>query len=186
MKSQVIKLMKVISSPYNLLYAKFFPVLYAKKIGVKIIGEVKIYGSSYSMFSTEPYLVTLGDNVFISVGARFICHDGATLPLRRLVPDLEIAGRITLSDNIFIGTGALILPNVTIGSNCIIGANSVVTKNVPDNTVVAGNPAKIIRDIDSYLEKAKEKSLHIGHLLGQDKINAYKKIFAAKPEPIIL
>lgn len=174
------RIWKMLLGPFNMLHAKIDPVGYARRIGVAMRGQVRIYGSSYAMFSAEPYLVTLGDNVYISVGARFVCHDGSTLPFRRLIPDLEIAGEIVLGDNIFVGAGALILPNVTIGSNCIIGANSVVTKSFPDNVVVAGNPARVVNSIEAYLEKAKRKSLHIGHLSGSAKVNAYKKIFAKK------
>ena len=157
--------------------AKLNPVSYAKKIGVQINGKVTIYGSSYKMFSTEPFLVTLGDNVYISLDAIFICHDGGTLPFRKDIPDLEIAGRITVGDNVFIGIRACILPGVTIGNNCIIGACALVTKDVPDNSIVGGNPAKIIKNTDDYLIKAQKNSLHMGHLYGIEKIKAYKKIF---------
>lgn len=177
---RVCRLLKIFSAPLNILYASLFPVSYARKIGVLVKGKIKIYGSSYGMFSSEQYLVTLGDNVYISIGAKFVCHDGATLPFRRLVPDLEIAGEITVDDNVFIGMGALILPNVTIGSNCIIGANAVVTKSVPAGSVVAGNPAKLIGTTENFLLRAQEKSLRIGHLTGKKKILAYKKIFNKK------
>ncbi|ACA85943.1 acyltransferase [Shewanella woodyi] len=143
-------------------------------------GRVTIYGSSYEMFSAEPYLVTLGDNVFISVGASFVCHDGSTLPFRKNIPDLELAGRINVGDNIFIGKGALVLPGVSIGNNCIVGANAVVAKDVPNNSVVAGNPARVIKSTDDFLAKAKRNSLKIGNLYGKDKVDAYKKIFDVK------
>ena len=56
-------------------------------------------------------------------------------------------------DNVFIGLGSIIMPNVRIGENCIIGAGSVVTKDVPNNTVVAGVPAKKICSFDDYMKK---------------------------------
>jgi acetyltransferase-like isoleucine patch superfamily enzyme len=166
--------------PMNFIWARLRPVSFAKKIGVNICGDVTIYGSSYEMFSTEPYLVTLGDNVFISIGASFVCHDGSTLPFRKTIPDLEIAGKIKVGNNVFIGKGALVLPNVEIGDNCIIGANSVVTKNIEKNSVVGGNPAKVIKSTDEYLIKAQSNSLKIGHLTGMEKVKAYKKIFGIK------
>lgn len=171
------KIFKIIKFPFNYIFARLFPVKYAESLGVRMNGNVTIYGTSYFMFSAEPYLVTLGDNVFISVDASFVCHDGSTLPFRRDIPDLELAGEIVVGDNVFIGTRALILPGVSIGSNCIIGANSVITKDVPDNTVVAGNPGRVIKSIDDFLEKAQKRSLKIGHLYGKSKVDAYKKIF---------
>lgn len=56
-------------------------------------------------------------------------------------------GPVIIGDNVWVGAGSCILPNVTIGNNCIIGANSVVTKSFPDNCVIAGNPAKIIKQL---------------------------------------
>lgn len=55
------------------------------------------------------------------------------------------AAPVTIGDNVFIGTGAIILKGVRIGNNSVIGAGSVVTKDVPDNAIVAGNPAKLIK-----------------------------------------
>lgn len=171
------RLSKIFTVPFRMLYAAYKPVAYARQIGVAMKGNVTIYGSSYGMFSSEPYLVTLGDNVFISINARFVCHDGSTLPFRREIPDLELAGEITVGDNVFIGMGALVLPNISIGNNCIVGANAVVTKNVPDGMIVAGNPARVVGETAEFLTRAQAKSLKIGHLHGQAKVEAYKRIF---------
>jgi acetyltransferase-like isoleucine patch superfamily enzyme len=160
-----------------MLNAQLYPVKYAKKLGVFMNGKVTIYGSSYKMFSSEPFLVTLGDNVYISLDAKFICHDGAVLPFRKDIPDLDITKRITVGNNVFIGLGALILPGVTIGNDCIVGAYSVVTKNVLNGTIVGGNPAKVIKKTSEYLKKAEKDSIHIGHLTGQEKVKKYKEIF---------
>jgi acetyltransferase-like isoleucine patch superfamily enzyme len=174
---KLIRLLKIFTAPVKMLFAQLYPLEYAKYIGVKIKGKVKIYGSSYYTFSSEPYLVTLGDNVFISLQVRFICHDGSTLPFRRKYPDLDIAKKITVGNNVFIGLGACILPGVTIGDDCIIGAFSVVTKAVPNGSIVGGNPARIIKSTNDYLKKALENSLKIGHLYGKEKVIAYKRIF---------
>ena len=171
------RILKIFTVPFKLLYAQLYPVEYAKSLGVKMKGKVTIYGSSYKMFSSESFLVTLGDNVFISLDAKFICHDGSVLPFRKDIPDLDITKRINVGNNVFIGLGALILPGVTIGNNCVIGAYSVVTKDVPNETIVGGNPAKIIKKTDEYLAKAKRDSLHIGHLTGKEKETVYKNIF---------
>lgn len=171
------RLLKIFTVPFKLLYAQLYPVKFAKSIGVNIKGDVTIYGSSYKMFSSEPYLVTLGDNVYISLDAKFICHDGSVLPFRKETPDLDITKRISVGNNVFIGLGAVILAGATIGDDCIIGANALVSKDVPSGTIVGGNPAKFIKYTKDYLEKAKGDSLHIGDLTGKDKVIAYKKIF---------
>jgi acetyltransferase-like isoleucine patch superfamily enzyme len=171
------RLSKIFTAPVRMLIAALYPVEYARRIGVNIQGAVVIYGSSYNMFSTEPYLVTIGDNVYISVGASFVCHDGSTLPFRRDIPDLELAAPIVVGNNIFIGKGALVLPGVTIGDNCIVGAHAVVTRSVMEGSVVAGNPARVVKKTSEFLESAVGRSLEIGHLSGKEKVAAYKNIF---------
>jgi maltose O-acetyltransferase len=60
----------------------------------------------------------------------------------------EIAKPITIEDNVWIGGSAILLPGVRIGLNAVVGAGAVVSHNVPANTVVAGNPARVIREIE--------------------------------------
>ena len=62
---------------------------------------------------------------------------------------IEFAKEIRIGDNVWIGGGAIINPGVTIGNNSVIGSGSVVTKDIPENVVAAGNPCKIIREIDN-------------------------------------
>lgn len=59
----------------------------------------------------------------------------------------EVAKAIEIEDNVWIGGGAILLPGVRIGVNAVVGAGAVVTRSVPENTVVAGNPARVIREI---------------------------------------
>ena len=66
-------------------------------------------------------------------------------PLKR---EIFLKGTVTINENCWIGEGVSIMPNVTLGKNCIIGSNSVVTKSFPDNAIIAGNPAKILRFIN--------------------------------------
>lgn len=109
----------------------------------------------------EPYLVSLGDNVFIGTEVSFITHSMAYCVFNNM-KDFYIenasptVGKIVIGNNVFIGARATILYNVTIGNNCIIAANSVVTKDIPDNTVVAGIPAKKIGSFEDQFVKTKE------------------------------
>lgn len=103
---------------------------------------------------------------------KFITHDGGTLLYRNQIPDLEITKPIIVGNNVYIGLDVIILPGVSIGNNVVIGAGAVVTKNIPDNSVVAGVPAKVIKTADEYLKKLQKESLHLGHLKGREKDKA--------------
>jgi acetyltransferase-like isoleucine patch superfamily enzyme len=116
------------------------------------------------MFGSEPWLITIGNNVFITSQVQLITHDGGTLPFRKDIPDLEWTAPITIGNDVFIGYRATIMPGVSIGDRCVIGACAVVTRSVPSNSVVAGNPAKVIKTADEYLAGLQWKSLHVGHL----------------------
>lgn len=150
---------------------------YAKSIGVIMKGRVYFHTTPINMFGSEPWMITLGDNVHITSEVRFITHDGGTLPLRREIPDLEITKPIVVGDNVFIGVRSMIMPGVHIGDRSIIAAGSVVTKDVPSNQVWGGVPARFIKTTDEYLEKLQKESLHLGHLKGEDKAKEIKKIY---------
>lgn len=110
-------------------------------------------------FGSEPYLITLGDNVRISNDVMFITHDGGNFAFRYIEEYKEVNhfGKIVVGEHSFIGARAIILPDVRIGSNCVIGAGAVVTKSVPDNLVVAGVPAKILCTTQEYANSMKEE-----------------------------
>lgn len=113
-------------------------VVYLRKQGVKIGQECNI---NTMAFSTEPYLIEIGNRVSIANGAKFITHDGAVRCFR---DELEggIYGKIKIGNNVFIGMDAIILFDTSIGDNCIVGAGSVVRGHFPENSVIIGNPAK--------------------------------------------
>jgi acetyltransferase-like isoleucine patch superfamily enzyme len=101
--------------------------------------------------------VTIEDNVFIGHGVMFIndIYPRATANgALQTEADWKVE-RTIIKNGASIGTGATILANVTIGENAIVGAGSVVTKNVPANCIVAGNPAKVLRKIESPVEAIK-------------------------------
>ena len=101
-------------------------------------------------FGTEPGLLTFGDRVTIADGVRFLTHDGAVALFRDEVPDLNVHLPISVGDNVFIGSDSLILPGVDIGSNSVVGAGSVVTRDVPSGWVVGGCPARPIKTLEEY------------------------------------
>ena len=143
-------------------------------------GTVRLYGNV--SWSTEPWIITLGDNVYITDGVKFITHDGGTLLFRNRVPDLEITKPITVGDNVYIGNNVIILPGVTIGNNVIIGAGAVVSRDIPDNSLAVGVPARVIKTADEYFEKIQKESLHLGHLKGKEKDDALKEYYGYSGE----
>lgn len=108
--------------------------------GVRIGEDCRIYTRD---FSTDPYLVTLGDGVCISGGVKFVTHDGAARLRRARRPNIQFIGRIEVGSNTFIGENAILLPGTKIGRDCIIGAGAVVRGTIPENSLVVGNPAQI-------------------------------------------
>jgi acetyltransferase-like isoleucine patch superfamily enzyme len=153
------------------------PCGFARSLGVKVGHGGRFYGISRDMFGSEPWLITIGNNVFITSQVQFITHDGGTLPFRKDIPDLEWTAPITVGNDVFIGYRATIMPGVTIGDRCIIGACALVARSVPSNSVAAGNPAKVIKTADEYLSGLQRKSLRVGHLQGEEKAAWLKKHF---------
>ncbi len=91
--------------------------------------------------------VHIGNHVMIGPAVQIYtpAHD---LQAEARIQGWEIAKPIVIEDNVWIGGGAILLPGAKIGRNAVVGAGSVITRDVPANTVVAGNPAKIIREIE--------------------------------------
>ena len=164
---------------YKILLRKTKPIKYAKKVGVNFPdGGLHIYGSVN--WSTEPWIITIGNNVHITDGVKFITHDGGTLLFRQYVPDLEITKPITVGNDVYIGNNVVILPGVNIGNRVVIGAGAVVSKDIPDNSVAVGVPARVIKTADEYFEKLQQESLHVGHLNGEERDKKLKEIFGYK------
>ena len=174
----VVKIFRYLFKAVLFLAFRFNPVGCSRFLGVKIGKNLHIYGGSPSMWGTEPFLITLGDNVHVTHGCVFVTHDGGSLILRNEVPDLELTAPIKVGSDVYLGVRTIILPGVTIGTRVIVGAGSVVTKNIPDNSVAVGVPARVIKTVDEYLEGAKKRSLHLGHLQANEKEKALRQHFA--------
>jgi len=168
------------------IYAKINPIGYARSVGVTLGSNVRFYGMKSNMFSSEPWLITIGDNVYITANCTFVTHDGGSLILRKEVPDLEWTAPINIGNDVYLGLGATIMPGVNIGNRVIVGAGSIVTKDIPDNSVAAGIPARVVKSTDDYLEDLKKKSLKCGHLHGLEKEKFLKEHFGIKTKASIL
>lgn len=89
--------------------------------------------------------VEIGDNFMAATKVQLITATHPIDAVQRTASGLEYGKPIKIGDNCWLGAGVIVLPGVTIGNNVIVGAGAVVTKDVPDNVVVVGNPARIIR-----------------------------------------
>lgn len=130
------------------------PIAYWRSKGATIGERCKIYGSV--SLGSEPYLITIGDHVRVSSNTSFITHDGGLWVIRELYDELKNAdkfGKIVVGNNVHIGTDCVIMPGVTIGNNCIIGVGAIVTKDIPDNSIAVGVPARVIETLEEYKEK---------------------------------
>lgn len=153
-------------------------LLHSRGNAYKNANYIRKHGIFYSMgqgcyyhprkLPTEPALVSLGNNVWISSNVRFITHDMAGDMLKRHPKyELEFSkiyspyymGKIEIGNNVMIGADAIIMYDVKIEDDCIIAAGSVVTKDIPQGSVVAGVPGKVIGTLDEFVEKRRPKLL---------------------------
>lgn len=121
----------------------------AKLVGVNI-GKNNFIDSRF--WSSEPYLIKIGSNCQITKGVYIYTHGGGNV-VRHINPKFDCFGKVEIGNYVYIGNNSLIMPGVTIGNNVLIAAGSVVTKSIPDNLVIAGNPAKVICSIDDYYKR---------------------------------
>lgn len=110
------------------------------------------------VFASEPELITIGNNVTIARNVVFHTHDGGVRLFRDEYPTINVFGKITIGNNVFIGSDSIILPNTRIGNNVIIGSGSVVSKDIEDDSVAAGVPAKKIKTLEEYKKSVLEKA----------------------------
>ena len=136
------------------------PVGWARAQGVKVGEGCRLLSLHSGTFGSEPWLVSLGDRVSISAGARLVAHDGGVWVFRDKYPDVELFGPIRVGSNVFIGIDVLVMPNVTIGDNVVIGARSVVTRDIPPGVVAVGSPCKPIKSIEEYWQLVENRVVH--------------------------
>ena len=124
---------------------------YLRKQGVRIGRNSSILYPSY-VDGRLPYLLEIGDDVVISLYVTILTHDAASA----YAGDLVKVGRVRINDHVFIGANTTVMCNVAIGPNAIVGAGSVISRDVPPDSVVAGNPAKLVCSMDQFKAKHRE------------------------------
>ncbi len=111
------------------------------------------------LIPSDPHLIKFHNNIVVTSNVTFVTHDIFHLGLNNMGKGYFPYEQncIEIMDNVFIGCNTTILGGIKIGPNAVVGAGSVVTKDVPENSVVAGNPAKVIGTFDAFLEKRSQK-----------------------------
>lgn len=133
------------------LFKRFFrqsDIDYLCSHGLKVGENCHIYSAS-TIDHIYPHLIEIGNNVTVSTNVTILAHDAST----NVVQSGTKLGKVSIGNNVFIGTGSIVLCNTRIGNNVIIGAGSIVTRDLPDNGVYAGAPAKRICSIESYRDR---------------------------------
>ena len=97
--------------------------------------------------------IIIGNNVLVGSNIYITDHfhgesTNSELYLAPVLRNLVSKGPVIIGDDVWIGDGVIIMPNVKLGKSCIVGANSVVTKSFPDNCILGGSPAKIIKNLN--------------------------------------
>lgn len=115
------------------------------------------YRSQAGIDAVFPELIEIGDNFIAATGSKILTHDASPLLFTN---NMQLRAQKTIiGNNVFLGAYSVIMPGVTISDNVIVGASSVVTKDVPENSVVAGNPAKYICSVKEYIDKCRSKGI---------------------------
>ncbi|WP_270547004.1 acyltransferase [Butyricimonas paravirosa] len=148
---------------------KLLPQLVTSKMAIKfyrskgiIIGKGTFLfnAGSITIDISRPLLLEIGEYCKITSGVIILTHDYSRSVLRRVFGEVIGEARKTIiGDNVFIGMNSIVLMGTHIGSNCIIGAGSVLHGVIPENSVVAGNPARVLCSLDEYYQKRKNKSV---------------------------
>lgn len=103
---------------------------------------------------TRPSLVSIGKNCYINQNFTLLTHDW----LNSNRDFVNSSGRITIGNNVSFGQRVMVLKGVTIGNNCFIGAGSIVTKDIPANSIAVGCPCKVVMTLEEYFQKRLQKS----------------------------
>lgn len=169
------------------LYRRKDPVSFWRIQGAQIGENCEIYSSAF--FGSEPYLISLGNHVRVNSGVQFVTHDGGVWVLRQkaqegLLPEemaqADLFGKIVVGSNVHIGTNAIIMPGVTIGNNCIIGCGAIVTRDIPDNSIAVGIPARVIEDIQTYYQKHEGEFVYTKAMPPKEKRDFLRHYFCEK------
>lgn len=150
---------------FNKLYKLYYTSSSKRYIKYLKMGGVKVGNGSFVLDPkhiqidiSRPELLEIGENVFLHRGTKILTHDWASWCFVNSHGEfLPSHGKVKIGNNVWLGENVTILKGVTIGDNVIIGIGSIVTKNIPSNSVVVGVPAKVVGTYEDYYQKRKNE-----------------------------
>ncbi|MFO0726318.1 MAG: acyltransferase [Myxococcota bacterium] len=122
------------------------------QMGLKVGKNVVIEATAY-IDQSSPFLIEIGDNCAIAHGVHILAHDATPF---RFLGGYTRLGKVHIKENCFIAENVIILPGVTIGPNALVAAGSVVNKDIPPNSCVAGVPARFYAKFDEMLQRHRD------------------------------
>ena len=182
LKTTIKRVLKIIKYGYKGDSGSY--IKHLKKCGCSIGERVTLFSpQTIDVDITRPWLVSIGNDVQITQGVKLLTHGYDWSVLKGVYGDiLGSSGAVFIGNNVFIGTNTIILKGVHIGNNVIIGAGSVVTGDIPDNCVAAGNPCKMIMSLNDYHEKRKKAQLAEASEL----VKLYRSRYGKEPDDRVL
>lgn len=155
-------------------------IKYLRSLGMKIGEGTYIVDTKDIVVDTSrPELIEIGNNVRLNKGTQILSHDwGSYLFINAYGDFIPAHDKVTIGSNVWTGRNVTILRGVTIGSNVLIGNGAMVTKNIPDNSVAVGFPAKVIMSLDEYYEKRQKQYV-------AETIRCAMAIYESGREPVV-
>jgi maltose O-acetyltransferase len=147
------------------------------------LGKNVFIASDVLIDPSFPWLISIGDDCTLTSRVVILAHDAST---KRHLGFTKI-GKVSIGRKTFVGIGSIILPGIKIGENVIIGSGSVVTKDIPENSIAVGNPAVVIGTTYEFIERHRKmlevrSTFNQGFTLGTGITEANKKIMIDKLE----
>jgi len=134
--------------------------LYIKELeerGLKLGANVQFAGDVF-LDPSHCFLISIGNNVTFAPNVRIIAHDAST----KQYLNYSRIGCVRILDDCFIGDSVIVLPGVSIGPRSVVGAGSIVARDVPANALAVGHPARVIGELDEYLSKTQKAAQERG------------------------
>lgn len=166
------------------------PTSYFVKRGL-VVGKNFCRQSGTRLDPSHCWLIRIGDDVTLANKVQILAHDDSI----RIYTGYGKIGRVQIGDRVFVGANSTILMNTRIGNDVVIAAGSVVTKDIPDDSVVAGVPARIIGKTSEYIQREKAKMCDINTFnssfsyendISNEKKEKLKSFFQSNPQEAFL